>query len=302
MPRHANPLAATLASASDGSCVATGQGVCALSNASRPIRRPGRPVAGRVDRRPFPGTGGLLRRDRLSRIDTAHHDARHVRCRTDGAAGAGHRAGGAIGSLGGAGRNDGFAPSIGLGRVPLPGSPGRVRHRTRRRRTSLRIRPTPTEPFLGQETSLRPAGEAHACTARGPNPIGQAGAARASAPGPWISRPVACAIDDSRGIRETPWRRGRALEHGGDGCCRCEARRSARRRDVPLNVMPCPPTAIPRNAPPGRLVYGSEQTPRRCAGILTTGSITGRQSGVRVGAPKRMSPKRGRQPTRRSTS
>lgn len=161
---------------------------------------------------------------------------------------------------------------------------------------------TPTEPFLGQQTSLRPAGEAHACTARGPIPVGQAGAARASAPGPWLSRPVACVVDDSRGIRETRWRRGRALEHIGDGSCRCEARRSARRRDVPLNVMPCPPTAISRNAPSGQLVYGSEQTTRRCAGILITGSSTGSQSGVRVDAPKRMSPKRGRQPTRRSTS
>jgi hypothetical protein len=161
---------------------------------------------------------------------------------------------------------------------------------------------TPTEPFLGQQTQLRHAGEAHACTARGPIPIGQAGAARASAPGPWIPRPVTCVVDDSRGIRESRWRRGRALEHSGEGSRRCEARRSARRRDVPLNVMPCPPTAIPRNASSGRLVYGSEQTPRRCVGILIAGSIRGSQSGVRVDAPKRMSPKRGRQPTRRSIS
>lgn len=238
----------------------------AADSATREVRH------GMGQRAALPGDGGPLRRDRPPPgIDTVHHDGRHVRCRTDGAARAGQCTGGAIGSLGGAGRNDGLASSIGLGRVPLPGSPGRVRHRTRRRYASLRIRPTSTEPFLGQEAWLGYAGEAHAYIARGPIPIGQAGAARASAAGPWIPRPVACVVDDFRGIREAP-------------------------------KLPCPPTAIPRNAPSGRLVYGSEQTPRRWAGILMSGSTTGSRFEVRIDAPKRMSPKRGRQPTRRSTS
>jgi hypothetical protein len=267
----------------------------AADSATREVRH------GMRRRASVPGNGVPLRRDRPAGIDTVHHDARHVRCRTDVAARAGHRTRGA------------WLPGrCGAQRWPCPV------HRPRPGAPSWFARPgslpnpaplrvaadpaTPTEPFLGQQTQLRHAGEAHACTARGPIPIGQAGAARASAPGPWIPRPVTCVVDDSRGIRESRWRRGRALEHSGEGSRRCEARRSARRRDVPLNVMPCPPTAIPRNASSGRLVYGSEQTPRRCARILISGSITGSQSGVRVDAPKRMSPKRGRQPTRRSIS
>lgn len=69
------------------------RGVCALPNAGR-----------RDSTGSSPG------------IKTANQDARHVRCRTDGAARAGHCAGGAIGSLGGAGRDDGLPrPSVSAG-------------------------------------------------------------------------------------------------------------------------------------------------------------------------------------------
>ena len=56
IPRNVHPLAATSAPASDRSCIAAGQGVCALSNALRPIQRPGRCATGWVSGRPFPGT------------------------------------------------------------------------------------------------------------------------------------------------------------------------------------------------------------------------------------------------------
>lgn len=61
----------------------------AADSATREVRH------GMGRRASVPGNGVPLRRDRPAGIDTVHHDARHVRCRTDVAARAGHRTRGA---------------------------------------------------------------------------------------------------------------------------------------------------------------------------------------------------------------